>query len=79
MKVVVIYFAGLKEQRGCAEETVATDCRTPEELYADLRHRHGLALPWEALSVAVNDEFRGGDCPLNDQDTVAYLPPVAGG
>jgi molybdopterin synthase sulfur carrier subunit len=80
MKTVhVRYFAFLREQRGRSEETLMTGCRTPRELYVHLCERHGLTLPWETLTVAVNEEFEEGDYILADQDAVAYLPPVAGG
>ncbi len=77
--VHVRYFALLREQRGLGEEPVATSAATARELYEELRGRHGFTLAAERLRVAVNDEFEPWDVVLRDSDTVAFLPPVAGG
>jgi molybdopterin converting factor subunit 1 len=75
----VQYFALLREQRGLADERLATTADTPAGLYAELRTRHGFTLPVEQLRVAVNDEFARWDAPLRDGDTLVFIPPVAGG
>jgi molybdopterin-guanine dinucleotide biosynthesis protein A len=75
----VRYFALLREQAGRPDEELATLARTPLELYEELRTRRGLALAPEALRVAINDEFGDWRTRLSDGDTVAFLPPVAGG
>ncbi len=73
------YFALLREQAGRSAEELETQAGTPQELYEELRQRHGLTLAAQFLRVAVNDEFGDWRAPLNDGDTVAFLPPVAGG
>lgn len=73
------YFALLQEQRGCAGETVTTDAATPQELYAELKDRHGFSLPVDVLRVAVNDDFESWDVLLHDKDRVVFIQPVAGG
>lgn len=78
-KVVVQYFAILREQRGAAEESLATAAATPAALYEELRARHGFSLPGERVRAAVNDAFVAGDTPLRDGDRVVFIPPVAGG
>ena len=78
-KIDIKYFAMLREERGCGEETVETAAGTPAELYSALRQAHGFKLPQEALKVAINGEFREWDTPLADQDSVVFIPPVAGG
>jgi sulfur-carrier protein len=75
----VQYFALLRDQRGLADEKLATDAGTPAGLYAELRARHGFTLPAEQLRVAVNNEFTPWDAPLNDGDALVFIPPVAGG
>jgi molybdopterin-guanine dinucleotide biosynthesis protein A len=77
--VTVQYFALLREQAGCSVETVQTAARTPAELYAELCTRHAFTLPPEMLRVAVNACFGEWQQPLADQDTVVFIPPVAGG
>ena len=78
-KVRVQYFAVLREQAGRGEETLATEARTPAELYESLKARHGLKLARAVLRVAVNEEFCDWDRPLADGDHVVFIPPVAGG
>lgn len=75
----VRYFALLREQAGRPDEELASAARTPLELYEELRRRRGLALAPEALRVAINDEFGDWRTRLSEGDTVAFLPPVAGG
>ena len=75
----VRYFAVLREQAGRGSEELQTLARTPLELYEELRQRHGLALAPQFLRVAINDEFGDWRTPLAEGDTVAFLPPVAGG
>jgi molybdopterin converting factor subunit 1 len=78
-RVTVQYFAILREQRGLAEETIATAAATPGALYAELRVRHGFTLPPERVRAAVNDEFVPAGTPLRESDRVVFIPPVAGG
>jgi molybdopterin converting factor subunit 1 len=77
--VRVQYFALLRDQRGLADEKLATVAGTPAGLYAELRARHGFTLPMEQLRVALNDEFARWDAPLHDGDALVFIPPVAGG
>jgi molybdopterin-guanine dinucleotide biosynthesis protein A len=75
----VRYFALLREQAGRGSEALQTAARTPQELYEQLQRQRGLQLAPQFLRVAVNDEFGEWQQPLADGDTVAFLPPVAGG
>ncbi len=79
MKLTIEYYAILKEQRGRGSESLETPARKPVELYDELKARHGLSLDRSALKVAVNEEFSEWDQPLQDGDTVVFIPPVAGG
>lgn len=79
LNLQVRYFALLREQAGRATEELQTRARTPLELYRELQQRRGLALAPEFLRVAINDEFGDWDTGLAAGDTVAFLPPVAGG
>jgi molybdenum cofactor guanylyltransferase len=75
----VRYFALLREQAGRSMEALQTQARTPQELYRQLQRERGLTLAPQYLRVAVNDEFGDWQQPLAEGDTVAFLPPVAGG
>ena len=78
-RVRVQYFAALREQARCGEETVGTEAATPAGLYEELRRRHAFSLAAAQLKVAVDDDFAAWDAPLADGARVAFLPPFAGG
>ena len=79
MKTIKVeYFAVLREQAGLDTEVIETAGATPEELFEELRRRHGFA-GRETLKVAVNDEFGDWQQALQDGDSVVFIPPVAGG
>jgi molybdopterin synthase sulfur carrier subunit len=73
------YFALLREQRGLDAETVLTECGTARELYREIAASHGFTLPEERVRVAVNNAFVPWDRTLAANDTVVFIPPVAGG
>jgi molybdopterin synthase sulfur carrier subunit len=77
--VHVQYFAILREQRGCSEESLNTAAPTPVALYEELRARHGFTLPAGRVRAAVNGAFVAGEPPLRDGDLIVFIPPVAGG
>lgn len=77
--VTVEYFALLREVRGCAREQRSTAANTPRELYREVRALFPFPLSDDVLRVAVNGAFTPWDCPLNNNDTVVFIPPVAGG
>ncbi len=79
MKLTIQYFALLREQRGCTQETLETAAATPEALYGELRARHGFTLPADRVRAAVNGEFVSASAALKAGDTVVFIPPVAGG
>lgn len=79
LTITIEYFAKLRDERGVAQETLATTATTPAALYAELRERHALSLHPSHLRVAVNEEFADWQRPLAHGDTVVFIPPVAGG
>lgn len=79
LNLQVLYFATMREERGCTEEQLVTTAQNPEELYAELATRHKFSLDQRAMKVVVNDEFCEWTQPLVDGDTIAFVPPVAGG
>ena len=79
ISVAVQYFAILREQRGLAQEKIATTAGTAEALYDEWKQRHGVTLPAARIRAAVNDEFVSAAAPLRDGDRIVFIPPVAGG
>jgi len=78
-RLIVQYFAVLREQAGCSEESLETSADTPRVLFVELAARHGFKLAPEAVKVAVNDDFATWEQALTDNDRVVFIPPVAGG
>lgn len=78
-QIQVQYFAVLREQRGISQETLATSARTAKDLYEELQNKHKFTIANELLKVAVNNEFVGWNTELHSNDTVVFIPPVAGG
>ncbi len=79
MRIQIEYFALLKDQSGLSSETLETEAATPRLLYAELRDRHSFSLEEASLKVAVNEDFANWDLTLREDDTVVFIPPVAGG
>ena len=80
MRITVLYFASLadKAQQGQQQLDLA-DNLSLFELYAQLKQQHGFELDTSKVRVAINDEFASWDDAINDGDTIAFIPPVAGG
>ena len=81
----LLYFARLREDLGCAEETfvLSPSVQTVQTLREALIAR-GAA--WakaldgaRAVRVAVNQTMARADTPIKPGDEVAFFPPVTGG
>ena len=77
-RIAVEYFAILRERTGLDHETLQTHTNTPADLFAELQLRYDFP-KMAGVKVAINDEFADWQCPLQDGDTVVFIPPVAGG
>jgi len=75
----ILYFGLLAERRGLSAEWIQCAATTPAAVYAELLAAYQLGLAAAHLRVAVNDEFVAWDQPLQPGDTLAFLPPMAGG
>ena len=80
MRITVLYFASLadKAQQGQQQLDLA-DNLSLSELYAQLKQQHGFELDTAKVRVAINDESASWEDAINDGDTIAFIPPVAGG
>ncbi len=78
-KVLIQYYAILREEAGVPEEEIWTSATTVKELFDELRERHGFALDRERLKVVVDEEFREWSHEVSEGDTIVFIPPVAGG
>jgi molybdopterin synthase sulfur carrier subunit len=82
MIVEVLYFAGLRDAVGVAQESLdlPVDVRTVGALADHLAARHGaFAARRGHVRIARNEAFAGDDDLLADGDVIALIPPVAGG
>ncbi len=77
-QVRIEYFAILREHIGKSDEEVSTQAGTAGELFAELAERY--AFPqMNQMKVAINEEFGEWDTVLAEGDSIAFIPPVAGG
>ncbi|MBI4931132.1 MAG: MoaD/ThiS family protein [Bacteroidetes bacterium] len=53
--------------------------RADIERISKLKNKYHFRLSTGLLKVAVNDEFKAWDTPLNSGDRIVFIPPVAGG
>jgi molybdopterin converting factor subunit 1 len=81
MHVRLRFFAILRERAGTAELTRELDGPTTVgELWGALRREHpALAGFRGAVAFAVNQEYVDSKTTLQDNDEVAFIPPVSGG
>jgi molybdopterin synthase sulfur carrier subunit len=78
----VLYFAGLRDAVGLAEETVELPegVDTIRALADHLAVRHPAYAQRRAhVRIARNEAFANDDEPVANGDVVALIPPVAGG
>ena len=79
----VQYFAWVRERIGLPKETVETGAATVRDLVEELRAREeryeAAFADLDALRVAVDQELRDFDAPLEGAREVAFFPPMTGG
>jgi molybdopterin synthase sulfur carrier subunit len=82
MRVTVLYFAAVRDLVGLAEEEreLPAEVASVRDFGAWLeRARPELAGCLSAVRIARNEEFATPDAELREGDTLALIPPVAGG
>ena len=77
-RVRIEYFAILREHVGKTDEDVETEAGTAAELFDELADRYTFP-KMSHMKVAINDEFDDWDAVLSEGDSIAFIPPVAGG
>lgn len=78
-KIKISYFAILREARGQKEEVVLTQAPTARALYEELKIKHAFPLHENQLKVAINNAYVDWLTPVEENDEVVFIPPVAGG
>ncbi len=79
MKIKVMYFAAMREQSGKTQEIIETNASTARELYNELNQKYHFYLDESHLKVALNDQYSDFTTPIQEMDTLVFIPPVAGG
>ena len=79
MKVEVKYFAALREVAATSSEVVETTATNAVELYAELDSKYQFGIVQDNLKVAINECYVDFSTVLKENDTVVFIPPVAGG
>jgi molybdopterin synthase sulfur carrier subunit len=80
--VQVLYFAGIRELMGCAEEPVElpADVLTVTDFVHYLeRTRPTLAGKMASVRIALDEAFANDSDALGNARVIALIPPVAGG
>jgi molybdopterin converting factor subunit 1 len=78
-KVNLLYFSVLKEQIQKREESLDIDVETAEDVYEFISDKYDLDLMIDSLRVAINEDFRDWNHPIETGDEVVFIPPVSGG
>jgi molybdopterin synthase sulfur carrier subunit len=80
VQVKIRYFALLKDLVGHAEESLLVPAGTNAgDVYLRLAEKYAFPLALTDVRVAVNDEFTTASHPLQPNDLLVFIPPVAGG
>lgn len=78
-RVHIEFYAILRERSGKDRDTVETQAKNMTELYQQIKRQYDLPLAQGQLRVAKNDAFCSWDSTFIENDTVIFIPPVAGG
>lgn len=77
--LVVLYFAGLRDLAGVAEERISVHASSGvRQVLLEIKKAHP-AIHFEGVRCAVNEEFVELDHTVCEGDTLALIPPVSGG
>jgi molybdopterin synthase sulfur carrier subunit len=80
LRVTVLYFAAVRDLAGIDQETIETDARTIADLRRALETKHAsLSGRLSAVRLARNERFADEGESIAEGDTIALIPPVAGG
>lgn len=77
--VQIQYFALMREERGLSSERFDTDATNAQELFDELKTKYHFSIDAQRLRVSINDHFADWQHPLKNEDSVVFIPPVAGG
>jgi molybdopterin synthase sulfur carrier subunit len=80
MKVKVLYFSQVKDKIGKNEEEIEFEGKTLKDLVDMLVNKYpNIEDILKRSMFAVNESYETMDYNLQDNDTIAIIPPVSGG
>ncbi len=79
MKIKIKYFAAMRESTGKSSEVIETTATSLSAVYDELNDRYHFPLNRDDLKVAVNEKYVDFEEAVSPDDTVVFIPPVAGG
>lgn len=82
MALTIRYFAALRDQMGCSEQSVDAIAATTGAALIDWLVRQNpaaQALTHASVRLIINDEIAPRTRTLQDGDTIAFCPPFSGG
>jgi len=77
--ITIQYFALMREERGLSKESYNTNASNAQELFDELKEKYHFSLEAERLRVSINDQFENWSHALRENDSIVFIPPVAGG
>ena len=78
-KIQLLYFASIRQKTILSEETIETHAQTILELWYNIKEKYQLTLDDKLIRFAVNEEYQNMNYQLKDNDSIVFIPPVAGG
>jgi molybdopterin-guanine dinucleotide biosynthesis protein A len=78
-EITIEYFAKLSGEAGVESEVFRTSSATLAGVWEELRLRHRFSLDLPHVKPAINNEFVDWTALLEDGQTIAFMPPFAGG
>ena len=78
-EITVEYFAKLSQEAETESEEYRTSAATLAGLWEEVRLRHQFSLELPHVKPALDNEFADWSIPLATGQTIAFMPPFAGG
>ena len=79
IQITILYFGQLRQNAGIARESVSTEAATLAELWEDRSKALGFTFSRKSLRFARNEDLCDPDSRIQNGDTIAFMPPMAGG